>query len=140
MEDLSPTLYLLWDVKRSLEKGQSIQTGIKIFLAKPNDIKFHRQVEQWWQAQNHKSGHFDKSKVYMTRKYLLDILEVGLTGQSILETLKVYEKELIQNCEDEVQAHLSRLPLLLLFPLMGMIFPALMLLLIGPLLSSLTLG
>lgn len=140
MEDLSPTLYLLWDVKRSLEKGQSIQNGVKIYLAKKNNLEFYRLVEQWWQAQNHQPSHFDKSKIYMTRKYLFDILEVGLTGQSILETLKVYEKELIQNCEDEVQAHLARLPLILLFPLMGMIFPALMLLLIGPLLSSLTLG
>lgn len=136
MEDLSPTLLLLWDVKRSLEKGHSVQSGIKNYLSKKNDGIFQQQVEQWWLSQTNKASCFDKSKLYMTRKCLLEILEIGLNGQSILEALRLYERELIQNCENEIQTHIAHLPLILMIPLMGMIFPALMLLLIGPLLFS----
>lgn len=136
MEDISPTIILLWEVKRALEKGESIQSGVNRYLAKKYNTAFSFQVEQWWIFQTNRRMEFNKSDIYMTRKYLFEILEVGLSGQAILETLKIYEKELIQSCEDEIQSHIARLPLILMIPLMGLIFPALMLLLIGPLLST----
>lgn len=136
MEDISPTLILLWDIKRSLEKGHSISVGMKTFLNRKLKDKFFNQVDEWWLSQNNALFNFDRNNLPTTRKYLLEILEVGLQGQSILETLKAYEIEIIQSCEDEIQNHLSKLPLLLMFPLMGLIFPALMMLLIGPLLKT----
>lgn len=138
MEDISPTLIFLWEIKRALEKSQSIQSGIQSYLNKKHGTDFAFQVEHWWMAQANKRTPFDKKDIYMTRKYLFDILEMGLNGQAILETLKIYEKELIQSCEDEIQRHIAHLPLILMIPLMGLIFPALMLLLVGPLLSTFT--
>lgn len=138
MEDISPTLLLLWEVKRSLEKGQSIQVGIKSFLNKNPKQEFSQQVENWWLEKTNQLISHDRSQLAATRKYLFEIFEVGLRGQAILSTLKSYELELIQSCEDEIQTHIARLPLILMIPLMGMIFPALMLLLIGPLLSAFT--
>ncbi len=135
MEDVSPTLILLWDIKRSLEKGQAVSLGMKTFLNRKLKGDFFIQVDQWWLAQNNLLSAFDKKNLTMTRRHLLEILEIGLKGQSILETLKGYEQELIQSCEDEIQSHLARLPLLLMIPLMGLIFPSLMILLIGPLLK-----
>jgi hypothetical protein len=136
MENLSPTLLLLWDVRRALEKSQAVSVGIKNYLSRTSNDKFYTQVERWWSYQNSASNSFDKNELYPTRKYLLEILELGLKGQSILETLKSYELELIQSCEDEIQKHLAKLPLLLMIPLMGLIFPSLMLLLVGPLMKS----
>ena len=151
MEDISPTLIFLWEIKRALEKGLSIHSGVERYIQRNRSAKFSTQVEQWWSAQINKSSgsknktegdqenlREQKNDLAMTRKYLFEILELGLKGQSILETLKVYEKELIQSCEDEIQSHIARLPLILMIPLMGFIFPALMILLIGPLLSSLS--
>ncbi len=136
MEDVSPTLILLWDIKRSLEKGQSVNLGMKFFLNRKIKDPFYLQVDQWWLAQNNVLSRFNKKDLSISRKHLLEILEIGLKGQAILETLKNYEHELIQCCDDEIQSHLARLPLLLMIPLMGLIFPALMILLIGPLLKS----
>lgn len=136
MEDISPTLLFLWEIKRTLEKGQSVQAGISAYLGKKQSSPYFAQVEQWWLSQTNKQVSFDKKGIYMTRKYLLDILEAGLQGQPILETLKTYEQELIQSCEDEIQRHVAALPFILMLPLMGLIFPALMLLLIGPLLMT----
>lgn len=145
MEDISPTLLLLWEIKRALEKSQSIHVGIESFLKKAPQLPFSNQVEAWWKCQ---TTRIDKGKdsrelqheysISLTRKYLLEILEQGLRGQSILETLKSYEKELIQSCEDEIQSHIAKLPLVLMIPLMGLIFPALMILLIGPIMSYLS--
>ena len=135
MEDVSPTLILLWDIKRSLEKGQAIAIGMKTFLNRKIKDRFYTQVDQWWLSQNNVLVSFNRTELGPSRKYLLEILEMGLKGQAILELLKGYELELIQNCEDEIQSHISRLPLILMFPLMGLIFPALMLLLLGPLLK-----
>jgi hypothetical protein len=137
MEDVSPSLILLWDVKRALEKGQSLSVGVKNFLNRPIQDEFLSQVNQWWLSQSHSQNAYDKKELRLGRRQLLEILELGLKGQSILETLKSFEKELITACEDEIQRHLARLPFILMFPLMGLIFPALMLLLIGPLLSQL---
>jgi len=152
MEDISPTLIFLWEIKRALEKGLSIHSGIERYIQRNRTAKFAFQVENWWSAQTNKSNSYantkssvlnkdqlrQKNDITMTRKYLFEILELGLKGQAILETLKVYEKELIQSCEDEIQSHIARLPLILMIPLMGLIFPALMILLIGPLLSALS--
>ncbi len=144
MEDISPTLILLWEVKRALEKGVSIHSGVENYILKNRSSKFAFQVEIWWLAQKNRSdsqyleARKLKEKTTMTRKYLFEILELGIKGQSILETLKTYEKELIQNCEDEIQTHIARLPLILMIPLMGLVFPALMILLLGPLLSYLS--
>lgn len=144
MEDISPTLVFLWEIKRALEKGLSIHSGVEGYIQRNRQTKFANQVHIWWSAQLNKPASplnkavEQKKDLTMTRKYLFDILELGLKGQSILETLKMYEKELIQSCEDEIQSHIARLPLILMVPLMGLIFPALMILLIGPLLSSLS--
>ncbi len=136
MENIAPSLILLWDVKRSLEKGQPLSLGIKSFLARNRKNIFADQVESWWLAQNNPNISFDKQKLTLTRKYLLEILEQGLRGQAVLESLKAYEAELILSCEDEIQKHIARLPLVLMIPLMGFIFPAMMLLLVGPLLNA----
>lgn len=135
MENLSPCLILLWEVQRSLEKGQSVQSGIKTFLKRSSGDNFFKQVEKWTLSLSHSQLFFDKSSLSISRRYLLEILELGLQGQGILEMLKSYELELIESCEDEIQTHISRLPLILMLPLMGLIFPSLMMLIIGPLLS-----
>lgn len=138
MENITPTLVLLWQVKRAIEHGQSVSVGIKnyITLNKGKNI-FANQVEEWWISTNNQTVTFNKKGLAPTRKYLLEILEAGLKGHSILENLKLYEIELILSCENEIQKHLSLLPLLIMIPLMFLVFPSLMLLLVGPLLQSL---
>lgn len=138
MENITPTLVLLWQVKRALEQGQSVSIGVKNYIALNKDKNiFVSQVEEWWISLNNQNMTFNKGQLVATRKYLLEMLETGLKGGAILENLKLYEGELILSCEDEIQKHIATLPLLVMIPLMFLIFPSLMLLIVGPLLLSL---
>jgi len=132
MENITPTLILLWDVKRALEKGHSVSNGIQFFLKREISHPFCFFVRNWFTQLQTGRVELDVQKLNSTRRHLLALLEHGLKGQSILESLKSYELELIMSCEDEIQSHVAKLPLLLLIPLMGLIFPALMMLLVVP--------
>lgn len=139
MENITPTLILLWDVKRSLEKGSSVSQGIKFFLARHIKHDFSFFISKWFQQIQSQNSSPAKQHLSAPRRHLLALLEQGLLGQAILESLKGYEAEVIIACEDEIQSHLAKLPLLLMIPLMGLIFPALMILLIAPALKMLQL-
>lgn len=139
MENIAPPLVLLWEVKRSLEKGQSVGSGIKNYLKYTKTDEFQHQVEIWWMTQTNSQILYDKTQLNYKRQYLLEVLEAGLKGHSILQTLQSLEDELIMSCEDEIQKYVARLPMLSLIPLMFLIFPAMMLILILPLLKLLQL-
>lgn len=132
MENITPTLVLVWDVKRSLEKGQSVAMGIRTFIDRNIRHDFSQFVKKWYLHFQSEKETLNSQHLNSTRRHLLSLLEYGLQGQTILESLKSYEAELIMSCEDEIQNHVAQLPLLLLIPLMGLIFPALMMLLIWP--------
>jgi hypothetical protein len=139
MENVTPTLILLWDVKRSLEKGLSVSNGIGFFIKREIKHDFAHFVRLWAnQFQTNKES-LSTHHLNPTRRHLLALLEHGIKGQAILDALKSYESELIMSCEDEIQTHIAKLPLLLLVPLMGLIFPSLMILLICPALKMLQL-
>lgn len=146
MKNIAPSLILLWEVKRSLEKGQSVRIGIRNYLNRAEVCNFKNQIEFWWARQN--NPHFFKnefsnsnelvtstSNFNLRRLYLLETLEMGLKGNSILNTLNSLESELISSCESEIQNHLSQLPLKAMIPLMLFIFPSMMMLLIVPLIK-----
>lgn len=139
MENITPTLVLLWDVKRSLEKGYSVSNGIKFFIARGLQHDFNFFVKKWYLQQQSQNEPLSTQHLKASRRHLLSLLDMGLNGHSILESLKLYESEVIIGCEDEIQNHLAKLPLLLMIPLMGLIFPSLMMLLIGPALKMLQL-
>lgn len=137
MENVTPPLILLWEVKRSLEKGKSVGIGIKNYLQREKTNEFQDEVEMWWGAQNNVRIIYDKTRVNYKRQFLLEVLEAGLKGHAVLQTLQSLENELILSCEDEIQNFVAKLPLLALIPLMFMIFPAMMLILVVPLLKFL---
>ena len=47
MENITPTLILLWDVKRALEKGLSVSNGINYFIKREIRHDFSRFVCSW---------------------------------------------------------------------------------------------
>lgn len=134
MANIAPSLLLLWDVKRSLEKGKSVSFGVKNYLMRPVQDNFKSNIEIWWASQTNNLIIFNKSQLNHKRRYLLDLLEAGLRGHSILTALSDLENELILSCELEIQNYVAKLPFLTLIPLMFFVFPAMMILLIAPLL------
>ena len=137
MENIAPPLVLLWDVRRSLEKGQSVSAGVKVYLRRRQNNEFQRQIVTWWASQSNSHINYSKSGMNHYRQFLLEILEAGLKGHAILQNLQSLEDEIILSCEDEIQSHVALLPLLSLVPLMLLVFPAMMILLVSPLLEML---
>jgi hypothetical protein len=143
MENVAPSLVLLWDVLWALERGLSVTHGVQSFLRRSEKNSFKNQIEMWWQSlknpslQFKESQHFDKSKLSATRRQLLETLELALEGESVLPQLRFLETEMLMSCEDEIQRYTAVLPIKMMFPLFGLIFPSMMILLIFPLLRML---
>lgn len=137
MENITPPLILLWDVRRSLERGRSVSNGIKCYLNRNKTGTFHGQIENWWASQNNAQIIYNNSGMNLKRQFLLETLETGLKGHAILLTLQSIETELILSCEDEIQRHVTLLPIISLIPMMLLIFPAVMIVLIVPLFNLL---
>jgi hypothetical protein len=97
----------------------------------------------WWNLQKNPSlqisceQSFDKGKLSAIRRQLLEALELGLQGESVLAQLRLLEAELLISCEEEIQRFTALLPVKMMFPLFVLIFPSLMILLIFPLLRML---
>lgn len=135
MGNVAPSLLLLWEVRRSLEKGQSVGVGVNTYLKLYSGCEFHMEVDNWWAIYRNGQKAYDKSRLSHSRQFLLDVLEAGLKGHSILKTLNSLEDELILSCEAEIERHIAKLPLLSLLPLLLFIFPSMMIVLITPLLK-----
>jgi hypothetical protein len=133
MEGLNPTLKLIWQVKKAVEKGSSVRSGIKNYLEIETDP--WRQSLIHWQIQLDQGGSvnsFIQCQKSPYRKQLLLILEKGLKGEAILPILTQLEKETQEKVEMDLEAHIARLPYLLLLPLCLFLFPACLILMLGP--------
>ena len=137
MEGVAPPLKLLFCVKRGLEKGHSVRTGLNSYLQGEKD-DFFPIVVQWL-------GHIQQGQSArklllllpsLHRQTLLELLERGLAGEAIYQHLLQLEIEIIEACQDEMNEKLARLPFILLIPLLLFQFPAFLLLLFGPLLQN----
>ncbi len=134
---LPASLLLIWDIKRALEKNQSLQIGIKTFLSRQLRCQFSRAFNDLYHEQQLKA---DKSenisliskKFNVPQRALIFLIVKGLAGLPIYENIKLLEKEFIIRCEDDIQDHIIKLPLLLQIPMLGLLFPSIMCVLIIP--------
>ncbi len=135
MENLSPTLVLIWDVLRAIESGNSANKGLQQYILRSIEHSFHKGVQKWWSQLliNQPAPQLFADTVL--KRQLLHLIKLGHNGESIYEPLKALEVELILSCEDEINQHLALLPFKMLFPLFFFIMPAVMIVLIVPLLD-----
>jgi hypothetical protein len=137
MENMNPALSLLIFVRRSLERGQSVKTGILEFIRADRN-SFSEDVSTWfslWQQGLPTAAILQKQESSY-RRILLQTLERGLQGESIYSYLQSFEEEFIEACEASLSQSLGRLPFILLIPLLLFQLPAFLALLFGPLLSQ----
>ncbi|MEY4616554.1 MAG: hypothetical protein RJB66_1514 [Pseudomonadota bacterium] len=132
MENLSPGLQLLFDVRTALENGTSVRTGVLNFL-KLQRTDFNETVSAWILAfdQNQDTIYLLKL-LHPCRRTLLLMLEKGMRGLPILAALAELEREIISSCELEMEERIQKLPIRLLFPVLFFMFPAYLIILIGP--------
>lgn len=133
-------LILLWDLKRSIETQKSIQTGVNQFLKRKINDDFTKHFEisaTLSESQFQQRAPHIKLNVY--QKNLIVLAMKGLAGNGIYPQLIRFEKELLEICEDDIEKHTQMLPLKLQVPLLGLIFPALMMILLIPVVNMLSL-
>jgi len=137
MDHIAPPLQLVANIKRSVEVGSSIRSGVLSFIQAENS-HFAKDVSKWISLndQGLDTAIILQKQRSQYRRSLLELLERGLRGESIYVYLCQLEQEIIEACQDEISRKLSKLPFLLLGPLLLMQFPAFLLLLFGPLLEN----
>lgn len=143
MEDLAPPFVLATEIRRGLENGEHVRIAVKKFLdGKKSD--FHSVVLKWFLLveRGEKTDLLLATVQSPYRRSLLSLCEKSFKGASISNPLKDLEEEIANATQAEVDAFISKLPLLALIPLLLFQFPAFMLLLVGPILSEamMTLG
>ena len=133
-------LVLLWDIKRAVETQRSIQTGIGHFIKRKINDDFTKHFEilaTMSESEVHQRLPHLKLNIY--QKNLIILAMKGLSGNGIYPQLIRFEKEIIEICEDDIEKHTQLLPLKLQVPLLGLIFPALMMILLIPVVNMLSL-
>lgn len=136
MEAIAPPLKLVLILRRSLEKNQSLRQGLQNYLRRHRD-DYAVDVSRWYSLlQQGQDTQETLGKLSPHRRVLLQTLERGLRGESIYPLLCQLEGEIIEAAQDEIAVKLARLPMLLLIPLLLLQFPAILMLLFGPLLQN----
>jgi hypothetical protein len=141
MDFLAPPAACLAKVRHGLECGlecgSSASEAVRAAIG-PGGDEFSRQMRRWWLARER--GAAISARELFNRpvqRILVETLERGLKGEPIMERLAEIEEEMKLAMIDCVERHLQRLPVLMLLPLTGLVFPSFMLLLLGPLVGEL---
>lgn len=135
MEDLSPTLVLIWDVLRAIEGGYSVMHGVQIFNKRGWALNLSVEIRKVMLNAPTQPNFSNCDGLTLQQRHLLQLIQLGNRGESVYETLKSLETELILSCEDEISRHLALLPFKMMLPLLGLVMPALMIVLIAPLIE-----
>lgn len=136
MENLSFLLKLCLHVRASMEGGESLRVSLMRFCDKRTSLAQIR-LSEWLNHFDHTAGE-DRSEFYFSHtqtQMFLEILSQGLRGHAIYERVCSFEEELIELCKEEFQKELDRLPYILMVPLLLFMFPAYLILLLGPILN-----
>ncbi len=141
MVSINPLFKIICELRMQMESGLSAKSALEAYLQK-NDDEFARVVRQWFIGLQHQSGNnkIAESCSSPYRKVFFQILESSFRGQMIYEALCQLEDEVNHACEQELELALQRLPFKLMIPMLGLLFPAYLILLIGPILKQLLEG
>jgi len=130
MEFLAPIHLFALQIRQNLEMG----VGVREVLT-----QYCRAAEAPYTSQITRLllGRLDVIGSTRMERMIFDILARGLAGEPILSRLSEIEEELQSLGKNAIEKHLQGLPILLLLPLLGLIFPAVILLLVGPIFLNL---
>ncbi len=136
MENLSFLLQLCLHIRASLEGGEALRISLSRFAEKKTSL-LHFKALRWLEHFDQTEGECCADKIFDSQQMVIffHLIGEGLRGHSIYERIKSFEEDIVESCHDELQRHLDKLPYLLMIPLLLLLFPAYMLLLLGPILN-----
>lgn len=135
MEDINPTLRLIMSLREGLENGQPVRQSLQNFLSSEPGL-LAKQLQKWWILKNSEQNPELKAFT-LSQRALLQLIDRGFKGESIGTALVLLEQEVVEKCEGEIDEYVQALPIKCMIPLLLMIFPAYLLILLGPLVEEL---
>lgn len=134
---LAAPYLLLIQIHQQMSSGQAVGPAISTSLLGRDD-DFSQNLYRWWMKRQ--QGDRDSVAKFFPRglsRAFVETLDCGLKGEPILARLNELEAEMRLSMENTLATHLQLLPIKTLMPIMCLIFPALALLLVGPMLIHL---
>ncbi len=137
MEGLAPTLVLCLEIRQGLERGDAALSTLKSCFS-DLDSELSKDVRTLIaHFEHHRAKPLSLSGVKsMYRRSLFQLILSALDGEPILKKILELEKEIQLACDDEVERFVTLLPTKVMLPILLMQFPALLLILLGPILSQ----
>lgn len=134
---LAPPLKAVLEIRIKIETGISVCQAVRIYSQKNSSDPFAKELGLWLFSKE--TGKSYKGSLFngFYRQRLIEILNCGLKGEPVLESLSDLEQELVLVTQEDMERHLQALPFISLIPLMCFEFPAFFLLLAGPLILDL---
>ncbi len=135
MEDLvPPSLVLVRDLRYALEDGRSLKQGLESFLSRNLECDFRRDLIRIWSGSGRGVCPGQEMRFPAHIDLLLGLILRGLAGDSIGSSLARVEEEIYRMAQDELQKRVDLLPFELMVPTLLFFFPAVMCVLVGPVL------
>lgn len=129
---------LILKLKKCLQKGDSVLKSVQKILQQPMEQSIYCQLMIVIRAYQDAScidwAQFKNCSTQ--RRALFLIIQAGLQGKPIFDQLCRLEEETLYQIEIETEEFLATLPIHSMLPLTFLIFPAFMLLLLGPLIHD----
>lgn len=138
MELLAPSYNFLSELIMSIESGSSTKKFTMDFIKETNTgwTQILSTFVFKYMNNNFKFSMLKSVKNPFERS-ILHLVIKSFAGQPVLENLKSLEKEYFDAHKKQLEKHLMKLPYLSLIPLFVFLFPAYLLLMLGPILKSL---
>jgi hypothetical protein len=133
---IPPVLSAVRTVAWLIGSGRSMNEALRLYLQSHED-PFASKIRDLHMAL--KTGHDIKSDFSSPwQNAFWDLAVRGCNGQPVLEALRGLEDEVEQAAQAELNDHISTLPFKVMLPLLLFLFPAYLLVLIGPLMRDLS--
>lgn len=147
MVGVNPVLRCLMYVEEGISRGDSIRDTLIVWIDRETagrgaNSRLHREFQneillflRKTEVEAEKSTQFEMSRLNPKTQYresLFTILFDGLNGHPVMPRLKELRGEIEAQLELDIKAHIESLPLKMLVPLLFAMFPAFLILLLGP--------
>lgn len=136
MEDLAPSYNFVLYWQGELASSASVRTLVDQYI-KESELRAFEKLLQNWLLNHLTTSCSDfclKNRIISPfQRVIFDLLYQSLQGRSVFEAVCSLELEMRNASLVELDTHLAKLPYKLMIPLLLFQFPALLLLILGPL-------
>ncbi len=138
MAYINPLLKSIVELRYRLEGGESLRNSFPNCL-NTEDSEWNSVLKRWFMALEHGTPTEKIVKEIRSpyRRIFLEVLSSGFNGTPIYQNLLEIEKEVNTACELELEQKLRKLPFQSMLPVLLLMFPAFLILLLGPVLIHL---